>query len=160
MFSPSFRREVIVFKCRRWRVESDSRGSIVALPKNNWTRWQNDPILYYFFETTLGQIHRGPQANRHPSSMWLQNQDLNLTGVVGHGEKPQLEQVFLSLKIHSTESPAESEPVNKPRSTARRLRDVLQSILHLWEVVIYLTQVDTTCSMAGYGGIPAEPERV
>ena len=27
-------------------------------------------------------------------------------------------------------------------------------------VVIYLTQVDTTCSMAGYGGIPAEPERV
>jgi nucleotide-binding universal stress UspA family protein len=28
------------------------------------------------------------------------------------------------------------------------------------EVVIYLTQVDTTCSMAGYGGIPAEPERV
>src|ERR1035441_8735395 len=28
------------------------------------------------------------------------------------------------------------------------------------KVVIYLTQVDTTCSMAGDGGIPAGPERV
>ena len=28
------------------------------------------------------------------------------------------------------------------------------------KVVIYLTQVGTTCSMAIYGGIPAEPERV
>ncbi len=27
-------------------------------------------------------------------------------------------------------------------------------------VVIYLTQVATTCSIAGYGGIPAEPKRV
>jgi CHAT domain-containing protein len=32
--------------------------------------------------------------------------------------------------------------------------------LEMLQVVIYLTQVDTTCSMAGYGGIPAEPERV
>jgi hypothetical protein len=29
----------------------------------------------------------------------LQNQDLNLTGIVGSGEKPKLEQVFVSLKI-------------------------------------------------------------
>ena len=27
-------------------------------------------------------------------------------------------------------------------------------------VVIYLTQVDTICSIAGYGRIPAEPERI
>ena len=33
-------------------------------------------------------------------------------------------------------------------------------MLETCQVVIYLTQVDTTCSIAGYGGIPTEPERV
>ena len=66
----------------------------------------------------------------------LQNQDLNLTGVVGHGDKPRLEQVFLSLKIHSTESPVESAQANKPRPTARRLRALFQPALRFWGAVL------------------------
>jgi NACHT domain len=37
----------------------------------------------------------------------LQNRDLNLTGIVGAAEKPQLEQVFISVKIHPAERPTE-----------------------------------------------------
>ena len=37
----------------------------------------------------------------------LQNRDLNLTGIVGAAEKPQLEQVFISVKIQPTERTTE-----------------------------------------------------
>ena len=46
----------------------------------------------------------------------LQNRDLNLTGIVGVAEKPQLEQVFISVKIHPTERPTEPPGAPQPRS--------------------------------------------
>ncbi|MHB8779064.1 MAG: hypothetical protein ACYC6R_15100 [Anaerolineales bacterium] len=44
--------------------------------------------------------------NSYLDWMVLENQDLNLTGVIGTGPKPKLEQVFISLTMSGqTESP-------------------------------------------------------
>ena len=59
----------------------------------------------------------------------LQNRDLNLTGIVGAGERPQLEQVFISVKIQATERPTVPPPITgapKPRGWVREAFDALK----------------------------------
>ena len=58
----------------------------------------------------------------------LQNRDLNLTGVVGAVEKPQLEQVFISVKIDSPARPSDEPAAKKTTKVRNRLVEGLRAL--------------------------------
>ena len=66
----------------------------------------------------------------------LQNQDLNLTGVVGSGEKPKLEQVFIALKVVRGSSYQVGDEVTKDMKVVRGavLKRILDSLIRWWTV--------------------------
>lgn len=64
----------------------------------------------------------GQLAYRHIQGKYLNwvvlhNQDLNLTGIIGTGQKPMLEQVFISLKVTKEKKLEENQSDNKPKKT-------------------------------------------
>jgi hypothetical protein len=62
--------------------------------------------------------------------------------------------------IREAKHASPQKPLNSNKMTKQQLIEQVAAKTELKKVVIYLTQVDTTCSMAGYGGIPTEPEGV
>jgi hypothetical protein len=56
----------------------------------------------------------------------LQNQDLNLTGIIATGEKPKLEQVFISLKVMDDEKDKGKDAIEKDVLTINRYKFIAQ----------------------------------
>jgi len=46
-----------------------------------------------------GQLAYHTIQGKYLNWVVLHNQDLNLTGIIGTGQKPRLEQIFISLKV-------------------------------------------------------------
>lgn len=77
--------------------------SIIA----TWVLTKFGPALYFFIMGLFRSLRKmlgGRFAYKNIQDKYLnwvvmQNQDLNLTGIIGTGQKPKLEQVFISLKI-------------------------------------------------------------
>lgn len=71
----------------------------------------------------LGKFFGGRLAYRSIQEKYLdwvvfENQDLNLTGIIGTGQKPRLSQIFISLKILENKE-SESEQSNVPEFRSR-----------------------------------------
>ena len=59
-----------------------------------------------------GQLAYRAIRGKYLNWVVLHNQDLNLTGVIGTGQKPRLEQIFISLKV-TRESTSEETQTNQ-----------------------------------------------
>jgi hypothetical protein len=97
----------------------------------------------------LGRILGGRLAyksiqNKYLNWVVLQNQDLNLTGIIGSGQKPRLEQVFISLKVLD-ESDDKQKSKDKLKTIniwikfiGQRIWDDFITIIHLFKSLFNL----------------------
>jgi hypothetical protein len=78
-----------------------------------------------------GRVRRKVALGEYLNWVILQNRDLNLTGIVGAAEKPRLEQVFISVKIHPTERPTEPPPMTVPPMARRQAIAAMRALSFL-----------------------------
>ena len=96
------------------------------------------PALYEFFKNVLfgighkigGKLAYNSIRDRYLTWAVLAYQDLNLTGIIGSGQKPRLEQVFLSLQI--LEESISKEDKNLLNEEERKTIPIKQKIFSIF----------------------------
>lgn len=125
----------------------------IAAALVTWLLNRFGPAIYTFLVnivSNLGQKFGGRLAfygiqRKYLNWVVLENQDLNLTGIIGVGEKPKLEQIFISLKVLDSED-LSTEDVNDSVNTSSSSSIVSRFFAISRSIIANLIPISTNAS--------------